>query len=110
MIWQTYLFIDILAGKKPGDRFTIFQIKKSLEERIARKEIIPRSLPQFPEKTPLLCVLEFFLHLANLGFILHKGEGIFQIQRCFQIPKTNREKEEARKNFIEKNRPILTIP
>jgi competence protein CoiA len=102
IIWQTYFYLDMLAGKAPGDVFGVFEIQKGLLNRIKRGEIIVRELPQFSEIEPLICILHYLEKLTQLGFITPINEELFQIEHLFKIPSTNREKEESRKTFYKK--------
>jgi competence protein CoiA len=102
IIWQTYFYVDMIADKNSGDSFTLKEIERWLRNRIIRKEIIARNLPQFPERAPIAAVLHYVKRLAELGVIYQTGPECYQIKRCLQIPKTNREKDEYREIFFEK--------
>ena len=109
IIWQTYFYLDILAGKVPGDVFSVLEIKKGLMNRIKRGEIIVRGLPQFSEIEPFICILHYLERLSQLGFITIINDEMFLIERKFKIPSTNREKEEGRKIFYKKyHRGLIT--
>jgi competence protein CoiA len=102
IIWQTYFYLDILAGRKPGDVFTVFEMERGLTKRIERKQVIPRELPQFSESPPITSTLGYVNELIKLGYITQLKDEVFQINHCLQFPKTNREKEELRSSFLKK--------
>jgi competence protein CoiA len=102
LIWQTYFYLDVLAGKIPGHIFNVFTINRAVKKRIDRREVIPRKLAQFPEGNYLISILSYVKELIKLGYITEIGEDVYQINRCLEIPTTNREKELRRKNFYEK--------
>ncbi len=107
LIWQTYLFLDILAAKRPGDFITLPEINKFLYKRTARKEIMIRHLPQLKKASPLSAVLGYLLLLEQLEIVTQKEENVFQLQRNIVIPASNREREEARITFYQKHMQIL---
>lgn len=65
-----------------------------------RKEIAIRTLPQMANANPLVPVLEYFGHLEQLGIVRRRNATVFQVLRKFIIPRTNREKEEAKERFF----------
>ncbi|WP_312471286.1 competence protein CoiA family protein [Neobacillus sp.] len=99
IIWQTYLFLDVLAGKYPNDLITLQEIKAHFNKRIRRKDIIIRNLPQLVQVTPLLAEMEYLQHLVLFGILIRKGDTDFQVQRKITIPRSNREREEAKTLF-----------
>ena len=110
IIWQTYLYLDIITSKNPNDLITLKDIIFYLKKRITRKDIVVRILPHLEQLTPLVAILEYLLQLEQLGIITKKGETTFQLKRKIVIPKTNREKEEAKVLFSQKYQRILSNP
>ncbi|MEH7308893.1 competence protein CoiA, partial [Neobacillus drentensis] len=45
IIWQTYLFIDVIANKNINDLITLQELTTQLNRRIRRKEVVIRNLP-----------------------------------------------------------------
>jgi competence protein CoiA len=107
VIWQSYLFLDVLAKKHPKDIVSFQEIERSFKRRMGRKEIIMRNLPQFEGQNPLKAVLEYLLQLEKLGFLSRQGETIFQLQKNIKIPRSNQEKGESTQLFLQKNQHIL---
>jgi competence protein CoiA len=107
IIWQTYLFLDIFAAKNIDDLITLQEIMIHFNKRIYSKDIVVRHLPQFETVNPLVAILEYLLILEQLGIITKKGETIFQLKRKIFIPRSNREKEEAKVIFFQKYQQIL---
>lgn len=98
--WQTYLFLDVIEGKQPGDFITVKEIKSQVNKRIKKKEIILRRLPQLGKINPFLPVREYFLLLMMNGIVVRKNPEVLQLQRRIIVPRTNREKEEAKQQFL----------
>jgi competence protein CoiA len=107
IIWQTYLYLDLIANKNPGDPITIKEVIWRLNKRISTKEIIPRHLPQLERPDPMVPVLEYFQQLIAFGILTRKSATVCQISRKINIPKSNREKEEAKQIFQQKNKQFL---
>ncbi|MFJ7729346.1 competence protein CoiA [Neobacillus sp. NPDC097160] len=108
IIWQTYLFLDVLANKNPNDSITFQELTFHFNKRIQRKNIILRKLPQLEQLNPILAQIEYLQALEHLGVLQRKGENAFQVQRKIIIPKSNREREEAKQLFYQKNSNILS--
>jgi competence protein CoiA len=108
LIWQTYLFIDVLANKKPHDLITLQEINVQFKKRIRRNDIILRKLPQVMSVNPLLAVTEYLQHLERLEIVTRKGDMTFQLQRKIIIPKSNREMEQAKRQFFQNYHRLLT--
>ncbi|MGF6951462.1 competence protein CoiA [Neobacillus sp. B4I6] len=107
IIWQTYFFIDIIADKSPDDLISLYEIKCHLNKRIKKKEIIVRNLSQLEKVNPILAIFDYLLLLEQLGMISRKGDTSYQLKRKISIPKSNREREEAKLLFFQKYQRIL---
>ncbi|MEH7158253.1 competence protein CoiA [Neobacillus drentensis] len=109
LIWQLYFYLDIISSKNPNDFITLEDINFFLKKRIARKEIMYRTLPQLERSNPVVAILEYLFQLEQLGIITRKRETTYQLKRKIIIPKSNREIEEAKVLFYQKYQPILSI-
>jgi competence protein CoiA len=107
IIWQTYLYLDTLKDVFQNDLINLKEVERNFNDRIKSKEITLRTLPQIPRETFFLAVKEYFLQLERLGILLKRNETMYQLQNRIYIPKSNREKEERRNEFIRKNKTIL---
>ncbi|MED4228020.1 competence protein CoiA, partial [Neobacillus cucumis] len=107
-IWQTYLYLDVLANKKLYDFITLDEVKASLEKRIYKKQIILRNLPQIENILPITPLIEYLQQLERLGLLMRKGGSIYQLYATIQIPKSNREKEEAKQIFLSQYGKVLS--
>jgi len=107
-IWQTYLFVDVLAHKNPQDIITLKEINTSYQKRMHKKQIIVRHLPQVKNVTPFIAMIEYIQLLEKLNFLYKKGDTIFEVQKKIQIPHSNREREEAKQNFLAKYENVLS--
>lgn len=102
IIWQTYLYLDIIAAKRTNDLITLQEINFHFKRRQNRKEIVLRILPQLDQVNPLVAFIEYLSLLEQLGIITRKDETTFQLNQTIIIPKSNRDKEEAMALFIKK--------
>lgn len=110
IIWQTYFYLDLLAGKKPGDLLQFSTIKWSFQRRIEKKQILPRPMAPFSDSNPLLAEGDYLQLLEKLGLLFRSGDSSYRIKQSILIPKTNREKEESSREFFQKNKFILSSP
>lgn len=100
LIWQSYLFLDVIAEKQPGDIITVKEIMNQVNRRIDRKEIVLRHLPQLDQVNPFKPVREYFQVLMEQGILLRINSEVLQVEKKIQVPRTNREKEEAKQQFL----------
>jgi competence protein CoiA len=108
IIWQTYLYLDIISSKGPKDFITLRELNFFLKKRISRKDIVVRYLPQIEKVNPLLAVYDYLLLLEQMDIMTRKGDTTFQLKQTLSIPKSNREKEEAKLLFFQKYQRILS--
>ncbi|PLS02921.1 competence protein CoiA [Neobacillus cucumis] len=106
-IWQTYLFLDVLAKKTPFDLITIKEVNDSLQKRIQNKQIILRNLPQLKNIQPITALLEYLQLLIKLDILTRKSDRGFILQKPIKIPRSNSEREEDKKNFLTQHRCTL---
>lgn len=108
IVWQTYLYLDSLEDKLPSDLIDLNDVERKFNRRIKSNEIIIRKLPQIPGETSIVSVKEYFLHLERLGLVIKKSETLYQLKDRIYIPQSNREKEERRNEFLQKNKFIFS--
>jgi len=106
-IWQTYLFIDVLANKNPRELISLRDINSSYQKRVNRKQIILRDLPQIHNLNPIYAMIEYLQVLEKLNYLRKKGDMIFEVQKKILIPRSNREREEAKGIFLDQNKNII---
>lgn len=102
VVWQSYLFFDVLAGKKPGDLLTINEVRYHLKNRIERKEIVIRHVPQVDSLNVIKPINEYLFLLQQLGILFRLNETTFKVQQKIKIPCSNREKEEGKVSLYQK--------
>ena len=107
-IWQTYLFVDVLAYKNPRDLITLKEINTSYQKRIQKRQIIVRHLPQVKNVTPFAAMIEYLQLLEKLNILKQKGDTIFEVQKKILIPHSNREREEAKQDFLVQYENVLS--
>lgn len=97
-IWQGYVFLDCLFGKKQGECFSFAGAYLSLLKRIEKKQLRSRQLPNI-NKTLLPFLLFEYLQVLTHQGILHKaGKDVFYISNDIVLFRTAAEsaREEAR--------------
>ncbi|WP_164745634.1 competence protein CoiA [Neobacillus mesonae] len=102
IVWQTYLYFDVLMGRNQGDLCTLGEIKYQINRRIERKELNVRQLPQLDSVPYMEAVMDYFFLLERLGVLTKISETTFQLKQKFVIPGSNREKEEMKELFHQK--------
>jgi competence protein CoiA len=110
MIWQTYFWIDILLAKNPGAVFSQFEAEAKFQRRIKRREIVTRKLPLLANNNPVMAVYDYLNLLEKLGIVVSTGTHYYQLQCELTIPMTNREMDEVKRNFRQKNHVLLSNP
>ncbi|WP_052342775.1 competence protein CoiA [Bacillus sp. EB01] len=103
IIWQTYLFIDLLFKKTPGSFVTVEEIVQSLEKRCARGDIRLRVLPLAKDMTLGALAYEYLSRLAALGFLVHKQDGVFLLQKEMLFPGSTAEQMAMEDEFYRRN-------
>ena len=97
-IWQGYVFLDCLFGKKQGECFSFADAYLSLLKRIEKKQLRSRQLPNI-NKTLLPFLLFEYLQVLTHQGILHKaGKDVFYSSNDIVLFRTAAESamEEAR--------------
>jgi hypothetical protein len=101
--------MDFIAAKRPDDLISLHEINFHLQKRLSKKQIVVRNLPQLEPVNPLLAITDYLLLLEQLGILAKKGETTFQLKKAISIPKSNREREEAKLAFFQKYHRIQSI-
>ncbi|XJZ28191.1 competence protein CoiA [Bacillota bacterium Lsc_1132] len=99
-IWQTYLYMDVIGYKHPGELISPQEMETHFYNRVTTGKIIVRTTPQISSGNPLKAAEEFLLLLEKLGSTVSLGNGYFRMRKSLIIPKTNSEKEEIAKHFL----------
>lgn len=102
IIWQTYLYLDILINKNPSDFISLQELNDHFNKRKYWNHIHLRNLPQLKHLNPLLALVEYLQLLELLGILAQRGENLFQMQKKIYQPSSTREKEEAKQLFYNK--------
>lgn len=102
IIWQTYLYMDFIQHLLPNDYIDLRDAERIFYKRLRKKDIIMRALPQISNDSPYIVVEEYFQMLEKMGMVSQKGQFIFQFNKRFTIPKSNREREEQKRLFDQK--------
>jgi competence protein CoiA len=108
IIWQTYLYLDVIAAKRTNELITLQEINFHFKKRQNRQEIVLRKLPQLEQNNPLAAIIEYLSLLEQLGIITRTDETTFQLNQTINIPKSNRDRQESIAFFIKKYQRILS--
>jgi competence protein CoiA len=106
IVWQTYFFLDHIANRNLGDFISLQELICQVKKRISTKEIMLRHLPQLEGVDPMIPVIEYFRQLIGLGILTRVNAGLCQVNREIGIPRSNSEKEEAKRLFYQKYRNL----
>ncbi|WHY02102.1 competence protein CoiA family protein [Neobacillus sp. DY30] len=106
-IWQTYFYLDVLQNKIPKELIDLKEVERHFNKRILKNEIIIRRVPQLKNEKSFHAVKEYLFQLEKLGIVIKRSETVFQLRSRISIPKSNREKEERRKEFYQKYGSLL---
>ncbi|HJV16841.1 MAG TPA: competence protein CoiA family protein [Bacillales bacterium] len=106
-IWQTYLYLDILSKRHPGDFISLREVEKSFRKRIMMGQIQIRNAPQEISSHPFQAVKEYVAVLKKCGVLEGESSNQIKFRKKIIIPLTNREKEELTQRFFRENAEIL---
>lgn len=107
IVWQTYLFLDYIANRNPGDFISLQELIWQVNKMISTKVIVLRHLPQLDGVDPMIPVIEYFRQLIGLGILTRKSADLCQVNRKVIIPRSNSEKEEAKQLFCQKYQQFM---
>lgn len=77
IIWQTYLYLDIIHSLSPYDYIDIKDVERSFFRRLKKRDILIRDLPQLSNTSPFVAVIEYFQQLDKLGVVMQKDNIYF---------------------------------
>jgi competence protein CoiA len=103
LVWQTYIYLDLLHMRNPGDSFSIAEANKAFLRRRAKKEITLRELPQITANSYSIAILEYLDLLVKIGILSKIGKWKFQLERKLKIPLSFMEQQESESVFYHKN-------
>jgi competence protein CoiA len=108
IVWQTYIYLDNLQDRSPNALIDLKEVERNYNKRIKRNEITKRKIPQLADENSFIAVREYFIQLERLGMVSKRSDTLYQLQHQVFIPQSNREKEERKNEFQQKNKFILT--
>jgi competence protein CoiA len=108
IVWQTYVYLDSLEDKVPNEFIDLIEVERTINRRIKSNQITIRKIPQATDESPFIAIKEYFHQLENLGIVIKRSETMYQLQNRIFIPHSNREKEERRNEFFQKNKFSLS--
>jgi len=104
VIWQTYLYLDLLGKALPGDVITVGAAAASLFRRAERGLIRFRKLPLAKEISVEGAAAEYLSMLSSFGLLKRSGEEAFILQKGLTLPKSNAEQKVLSEAFYGKYR------
>ncbi|OCA84251.1 hypothetical protein A8F94_16175 [Bacillus sp. FJAT-27225] len=99
VIWQTYVFLDVLSERTAGTTVAVEEIVQCLAERASKGDIQLRELPLAKDITLRTLAYEYLFRLAKQGFLERNQNGLFLFRKEVSFPKTAAEQWEMEENF-----------
>lgn len=86
LIWQSYLFIDVLINKNPNDLITFGEVYRSLMDRVHHGQIKLRNLPLIQNCNPTLPLADYLKLLVKLQVLEAVNQNTFRVKKEMMIP------------------------
>lgn len=111
VIWQAYLFIDILLQRGPN-AFHIHDVYSAFKKRIVKKHIQLRNLPYDRKRDTdqekfFNAIKQYVQLLVRLHILKEINQSIFQLEQPLYIPKTEMEQRQMEEIFYRKYANII---
>ncbi|WP_158587384.1 competence protein CoiA [Neobacillus notoginsengisoli] len=102
VIWQTYIYLDLLAKKEPGSLLSTGEAAAGIYRRVEKGNIGLRRLPLAKEMSVEKAAGEYLEMLAAFGVLAQRGEREFLLQKELAFPKNNAEQSSMAEAFYRK--------
>jgi competence protein CoiA len=93
VIWQAYLFADLLHQRTPGDTFSFGEACHRFNKRRRSKEILTRELPLLKGENYTLVIREYLDLLVKVGVLSETGKSCYRMKKNIEIPSTSVEQQ-----------------
>ncbi|WP_059173029.1 competence protein CoiA [Bacillus sp. FJAT-27445] len=100
VIWQAYLILDAILGKKPGSVITANEAAASLALRVQEGDVKVRQLPLAAGLSLHSAVSEYLLLLERCGILTSINFGTFMVKKELYFPKTVAEQTTGAEAFF----------
>ncbi|WP_181884627.1 competence protein CoiA [Neobacillus piezotolerans] len=99
VIWQSYVVLDVLLGKGEGSVVTESEAAACLSLRAGKGDIRTRPVPLAAGFSLQEAAAEYLSLLSLAGVLVQKGDGVYEIRRKLDFPKTASEQIENESAF-----------
>lgn len=106
LIWQTYIYLDTLSFRNPGERFQLASVLTAFKKRIQKNEIKLRNIPEI-EGSYESAIIEFINLLINFELIEYLGSHTLRMKRKIHTPDTLEEQKELENCFYLRYQKLL---
>ncbi|MBT2756372.1 competence protein CoiA [Mesobacillus foraminis] len=107
LVWQTFLYIDVFRHAVPGETVSYSGIFQSFTNRLKRRQIMTRDLPQSGQGNCTDALSDYLRLLEKVSFIEKAGLNYFKILRALEVPSSIDDQALKEKNFYDTYRGIL---
>ncbi|EIJ81843.1 Competence CoiA family protein [Bacillus methanolicus PB1] len=106
IIWQGYIWIDILSKCQPGDMITFDQVYSSFVSRVKRKHVKVRDFPLIEKGHPSFAVWEYLSLLSLTGALTKAGQRSYRVSTII-IPENSFQKSKLEEDFYQQYGKII---
>ncbi|PLR78817.1 competence protein CoiA [Bacillus sp. V3-13] len=107
LIWQTYLYLDVLQKCRNGDVLSIGQFYRSMAQRLKKNQIKMRTLP-LAKGNWLLAIEGYVKLLVDTGYLAWKHENNLKVLKQVDSPATQIQKSTADDSMYLNFGPVIT--
>ncbi len=107
LVWQTYLYLDILRHIRKGEVFTEKNLYHAILIRTHKKQITLRSIPLLKQGDFFTPVKEYLHLLVKISTLEKISENRYKMVRPFYQPSTVEHQAYAEKSFYRKFEAII---
>lgn len=99
IVWQSYLYLDYIRHKRPGEILTLAAANQTIQNRIKRKDVALRFLPQAGHSDFRSAVFHYMETLTAIGLLTRKKMGFYQLNKSLEIPNSMCEQQDMENTF-----------
>ncbi|MBM4764251.1 competence protein CoiA family protein [Bacillus sp. B15-48] len=107
LVWQTFLYLDILRHLKTGNIFSYSNIYHAFLIRMNKQEIKIRQFPLVDHGSYELAIREYLYLLVKMDILTQIDENRYAMNRPFKIPLNTEGQVENEKQFYHNNEKMI---
>jgi competence protein CoiA len=107
LIWQTYIYLDILRFMKVGDIISKQNVNNAFLIRKQRQQITLRTMPLCKNSDIPEAINEYLTLLVSIGTLEKISEYLYKMVRPFYLPSSVEQQGSSEKQFYEKFDKII---